>query len=253
MKETARMDTWKYYGITHRDAVFLNPMSERKFDELIGLLDLPPGGRALDIACGKAELLRRISRRYRASGVGVDISPYEVAAARKRNVEQGLDRRIEIVEGGGADYRGEPESFDLTTCIGASWVWQGLAGTLEALKALTKPGGLIAVGEPYRLKEPDPEYVETAGGFVANLVTHHENVKLGQAAELTYLYAIVSDQSDWDRYTGLNKRAAELYAAESPDDPDVPELLARVRKDAETYLRWGRDTVGWAVYLFRKP
>ena len=36
-----------------------------------------------------------------------------------------------------------------------------------------------------------------------------------------------------------------------PDDPDLPELLERVAKDKSVYLRWGRDTVGWAIYVFR--
>ena len=247
------MDTWKFFGITHRDAVFCNPMSEQKFDELISLLKLPPDARVLDIACGKAELLRRVCQRYGARGVGVDISPYEVADARRKNVERGLDRRIEIIESGGADYRAEPESFDLTMCIGASWVWKGFAGTLETLKLLTRPGGLIAVGEPFKLKEPEPEYIAAEPGFAANLVTHHDNYRMGLESGLTYLYAISSTPDDWDRYTGLNNRAAELYAVEHPEDLDVPELLERMRQATDNYLRWGRDTVGWAVYLFRKP
>lgn len=247
------MDTWKFFGITHRDAVFCNPMSGQKFDELIGLLKLPPDALVLDIACGKAELLRRVCQRYGARGVGVDISPYEVADARRKNVERGLGRRIEIVESGGADYRSEPESFDLTMCIGASWVWKGFAGTLEALKRITKPAGLIAVGEPFKLKQPEPEYIAAEGDFAANLVTHHDNYRMGLEAGLIYLYSISSAPDDWDRYTGLNNRAAELYAAEHPEDPDVPELLERMRQATDKYLRWGRDTVGWAVYLFRKP
>ncbi|MCH7679915.1 methyltransferase domain-containing protein [candidate division KSB1 bacterium] len=78
------MDTWKYNGITHRDHLVCNPTSEARLDELVGLLPLKPGARVLDIACGKAELLLRIAVHHGASGIGVDISPYEVGEARRR-------------------------------------------------------------------------------------------------------------------------------------------------------------------------
>ncbi|HOL16495.1 MAG TPA: hypothetical protein PLZ49_09975 [Bacillota bacterium] len=39
----------------------------------------------------------------------------------------------------------------------------------------------------------------------------------------------------------------------NPGDPDLPELMERVNRSRECYLRWGRDCLGWAAYLFRKP
>ncbi|MHC4101896.1 MAG: hypothetical protein ACYSW1_13565, partial [Planctomycetota bacterium] len=51
----------------------------------------------------------------------------------------------------------------------------------------------------------------------------------------------------------LQTLAAELYASEQPQDPDVPELLARRRESDSVYLQWGRDTLNWAIYLFKAP
>jgi hypothetical protein len=51
----------------------------------------------------------------------------------------------------------------------------------------------------------------------------------------------------------LQARAAENYALARPDDPDVPELLDRMRRGRDAYLRWGRETLGWSIYLFRVP
>ena len=31
----------------------------------------------------------------------------------------------------------------------------------------------------------------------------------------------------------------------------LAELVERVNKARAAYLRWGRDTLGWAIYLFR--
>ncbi len=247
------MDIWKYYAVTHADHLICNPTSEAKLDELVNLLSLQPGARILDIACGKAELLIRIVRSHGASGVGVDISPYETEVARNRVAEHGLEDRIKIVHMGGADYDAAPGSFDLAMCIGATWVWDGFIGTIEAFKKIVKPGGLIAIGEPYKMHEPSPEYVAIEPAFALNLSTHAENVETALNAGLTPLYAIASNLDDWDRYEGLQWRAAENYALEHPDDPDVPELLEKIRANRDVYLRYGRDTLNWAIYLFRTP
>jgi SAM-dependent methyltransferase len=77
------VDTWKFYGITHRYHVVCNPLSLAKVDEIVGLLDLPGDGRILDIACGKGELLVRIVERYGVFAVGVDLSPQFVHELRQ--------------------------------------------------------------------------------------------------------------------------------------------------------------------------
>jgi hypothetical protein len=90
-------------------------------------------------------------------------------------------------------------------------------------------------------------------GFERDLfATHHQNVVIGEEMGLSLLYTLVSNHDEWDQYEGLQWYAAERYAVSHPEDPDVPELLRRVREQKEEYLRWGRDTLGWAIYLFRK-
>jgi hypothetical protein len=69
--------------------------------------------------------------------------------------------------------------------------------------------------------------------------------------ELDLLHTIVSSNDDWDSYEGLQWYATAEYARTHPDDPDVPELIERVRKEKDAYLRLGRDTLGWAIYVFR--
>ena len=63
----------------------------------------------------------------------------------------------------------------------------------------------------------------------------------------------VSSRSDWDRYEGLQWHAADCFVRAQADDPDVSELMKRVTKQRDAYLKWGRDTLGWAIYTFRKP
>jgi SAM-dependent methyltransferase len=254
------MDTWKFYDITHRDHVVCNPTSVAKLDEIIGLLDLPAAPRILDIACGKGELLLRLGARYGSGpggggfrGVGVDISPFHIAELRAAAVRRAPDADLELLEMGGADYAAEPGSFDLAVCVGGSRIFGGHAGTLRALRDAARPGGQVLVGEPFWRAEPDPAYLASAGFRREEFGTHAGNVAAGAAEGLVPLLALVSNGDEWDRYETLQWRAAARYAAAHPDDPDVPELLSRVERSRHEYLTWGRDVLGWALYLFARP
>ena len=247
------MDMWKYYGITHTDHAVMNPMSLEKTRELVELLRLPDGGRILDVACGKAELLCLVAERYGVTGTGVELSPFTIEEARKNVHARGLARRIELLHMDGSEYEPDrPESLDLASCVGGSWIFGTHRGTLEALARMTRPGGLVLVGEPFWRREADPEYLELTGTSGDLCGSHQGNVRAGIDLDLSFLYSMVSSEDDWDRYEGLQWQAAERYAAEHPDDPDVGALLAASRTGRDAYLGWGRDCLGWALYLFRK-
>ena len=128
----------------------------------------------------------------------------------------------------------------MASCVGGSWVYQGHRGTLEALSAMVKPGGLVLAGEPFWKIAPDPEYLRLTEQHAESYGSHASNVQTGVDLGLTFLYTIVSADDDWDRYEGLQSQAAE-------------PLLATMRKNRDAYLRWGRDCLGWALYLFTKP
>jgi len=119
---------------------------------------------------------------------------------------------------------------------------------------MTKPEGTIIIGEPYWHKTPDPEYLKADNMKKETYAdSHHDNVKTAEALGLTCVYTVVSTQQDFDHYETLTWMAIIDYAQANPTDPDTPELLARLKKEKEIYLRWGRDTMGWALYVFRIP
>ena len=248
------MDMWKYFGITHIDHTVMNPMSLAKTGELIDRLHLPDSGRVLDVACGKAEFLCLVAEQYEVAGTGLDLSPITIEEARRNVAARGLKERIELLHLDGAKYElGKEVMLDLASCIGASWIYNGHKGTLEALGRMVQPGGLVLVGEPFWRTEPDPDYLKLTGQTANLCGTHMSNVQTGVDLGLSLLFTVVSNEDDWDRYEGLQWQAAERYAAAHPDDPDVEQLLQTSNKSRDAYLRWGRDCLGWAMYLFRQP
>lgn len=253
------MDTWKFFDITHRDHVVCNPVTVTKLDELIGYLDLPAPARVLDIACGKGELLLRVGERWAApagSGlhaVAVDLSPFCIADLRAAAAARLPEADVEMLLMDGAAYRAEPASFDLACCLGASWTFGGHPATLRYLAAAVRPGGLVLVGEPFWRAAPDPEYLAANGLSREDFGSHAGNVEAAVEEGLIPLLALVSSGDEWDRYESLQWRAAARWATANQDDSDVPEVIGRVERERRAYLRWGRECLGWALYLFERP
>ncbi len=246
------MDTWKFFDITHREHVVCNPSSEEKLARLVGLLRLPADARVVDIACGKGEFLIRLAEAYGIRGIGIDISPFHIADAQKQLKMRVPGAEVAFREMNGSDFRpDEPRSLALASCIGASWVFGGHAATLEALSGMARPGGWVVVGEPYWRQGPSEDYLAASGLTRDAFGTHSGNAEAGELRGLDLVHTFVSNEDDWDKYEGLQWYAAAEHARSHPDDPDLRELLERVAKEKALYLRWGRDTLGWAIYAFR--
>jgi len=247
------MDMWKFYDITHREHVICNPTSGEKLGQLVELLRLPAGARVVDIACGKGEFLIRLDEAHGVDGLGIDLSPFFVAEARKRLQVRAPGAEIAFREMDGAEFEPEePHRFAMASCLGGSWIYEGHDGTLEALTRMVGPGGWVVTGEPYWRQEPSEEYLAAAGLPREAFGTHLGNVEAGEERGLDLVHTLVSNGDDWDRYLGLQWSASVEHARSHPEDPDLPEILRRVDDEKAAYLRWGRDTLGWAIYVFRR-
>jgi len=247
------MDMLKFFDITHREHIVCNPTSIEKLEQLVTLVRLKRHAHVLEIATGKGEFIIRLAERYGIEGVGVDLSPYCIADAKRKHQKRAPDARLIFLEKDGADFQPEkPESFDLVACIGASWIYGGHRGTLKALEGMAAQKSWIVVGEPYWRHEPERECLEAIGQERYSFGTHSENAEAGKEFGLEVAYTLVSSQDDWDRYEGLQWYAAEEWASGHAGDSDVEEVLKRVREGKAAYLRWGRETLGWAIYVFKK-
>ena len=244
------MDRARFSNIAHADHVFANPLGEEKIERLLALMALRPGASVLDVGCGNAELLRRLAERYSARGVGVDPNADALAEGRRRMEGQPFTDQIELIAARAEDYAPD-RVFDAALSIGASHAYGGFAPTLRALRALVRPGGHILIGEGYWKQPPEQGYLRLLDAEPDELTSHMENVERAQNLGLTFLYAAVSSDDDWDHYEGLYCRAAERYVAAHPDDPESDEYRAYIRRWYAGYLRWGRATLGFGLYLLR--
>src|SRR5437899_2465746 len=123
----------RHHEIAEAGHRILNPYTEEKLMLLGEVCRLQEGARQLDLACGKGEMLSRWAQRFGIGGVGVDVSEVFLGAAGERAVELGVSERVSFERGDAGAYRAEKGAFDVVSCIGATWVGGGLAGTVELL------------------------------------------------------------------------------------------------------------------------
>ncbi|HEX2620202.1 MAG TPA: class I SAM-dependent methyltransferase, partial [Phototrophicaceae bacterium] len=147
----------RFHEIAEANHRIQNPLSEEKL-ALVGEICRPKEGmRQLDLACGKGEMLSQWAQKFGIRGVGVDISEVFIEAAKARAFDLEISDQVNFVVDDAADYPQEYHSFDIVSCIGATWIGSGLEGTLNLMKvALKEKDGLLLVGEPYWHELPPP-------------------------------------------------------------------------------------------------
>jgi hypothetical protein len=240
-----------YFGVIEQRHELQNPTSRDKILLLGERLGLSRASHVLDVASGKAGPASLLAEAYGCRVTCVERAEEFHHAAQDRVRRAGLEDRIDLIL---ADARGHPfeaERYDAALCLGASFVWDGLSGTLDTLMAAVRPSGFVAVGEPYWRTwplpegfEPDPdEAFEPLPATVDRFV----------AAGLAPVTMIDASLDDWDRYETLHWLAAEEWLREHPDDPDATEIRVRSERNRDRYLRWERDLLGWAIFVGRKP
>lgn len=247
------MNHHKYAAVAHRDHDYCNPLSAAKFERLLDLLPLEATSRVLDLGCGRAELPLRIIERFGSTVIALDHSPYMLDAARERAEWTGALGRLHLDDTDIRDFRADPETFHLSVMLDAGGIAGGMAGICRQLRAWTRSGGYVLVGIGYWKRRPPGELVALLGGRERELLDHPGNVQAGIDAGLVPMHAVTATEDEWDEYEWKFCRSVERHAREQPDDPDVPAMLDRARRWRDAYLKWGREALGFAAYLFYRP
>jgi SAM-dependent methyltransferase len=241
----------RYYVVAERDHELQNPTSEEKLLLLGERLRLGSGSRVLDVASGRGGPAVLLAQRFGCSVRGIEIAPEFHAVAVEHAEAAGVGDRVTSELADASQVELSAEAYDVALCLGASFVWGGLAGTLDALGPAVQPGGHVVVGEPYWRKLPLPEdYAERGDPWT----TLEGTVQVFEASGLRVVTVIASSEDDWDRYETLHWRAVEEWLAASPGDPDAAEVRAMHERWKRTYLRHGREYLGWAIFVgWKRP
>ncbi|MGW7519110.1 SAM-dependent methyltransferase [Streptomyces sp. NPDC054796] len=242
----------RHHEIAEAGHRILNPFTDEKLALLAEAVGPREGQRHLDLACGKGELLARWARDHGTGGVGVDVSKVFLEAARARAQELGVADRLEFERGDAGAYEAGPGAYDLVSCLGATWIGGGLAGTLDLLRRALRPGGTVLVGDVFWRAEPSEEACEALGlerDDYASLAGTNERF---EAAGLELTGMVLADEESWDRYVATQWRTITDWLRAHPGHPDAPDMRDFLRQSRDSHLAYGRDLLGWGVFVLRE-
>jgi SAM-dependent methyltransferase len=224
-------DWWAYhYRVVHRGQI---PGIAQWDDDLVELivhvLELRPGDRVLDLACGSGDHARRLARRG-LDVAGVDISPSLIAHCREQTLRVlastplrgGLDEtlRVSFEVGDMRELAAEAE-FDAVVMLSGSFGFFDDAANRDVLARIAralKPGGrvLIDVHDPARMVVRPPRRTWSAyGGGYGLRTTWWEPETCTYAGEFAFIDA-----------DGVLNTAAELERIRVYSLPEWRDLLA---------------------------
>lgn len=218
----------------------MNPMQPDKFRTLGKRIRLTEGQRVLDVGAGRCGPALILAREFGCHITAVE--PYFVNEARERVAEAGLENLFEFVRSAGADFEIEPEAYDVAMCIGATWAWGDLGGTLRALAPAVRPGGHVACGEVYfepgqASKDADPR------------TTLAEVLDTFESRGLSVVTLIRSTSDDFDTYHSVQATSLLDWLEANPDHPGADEVRRWRREAVE---RCALKPFGWALVAGRK-
>lgn len=246
------MDRNKFSAIAHKNHAFYNPVNPTKIDKVIELLFLTTHDKIIDIGAGKGEILLRIIENYSSNCIAIEQYGDFVEQLKVNAKNRGVLNNIEVIkQDANLVIKKLNQEFNVGICIGSSHALGGYPKTIESLTNIVVKGGYIVLGEIYWRKKPDTEYLKFFGGDEKDVLSHSENIFKAQEYGLIPLWSSVSNEDDWDAYEWLYSKSIEDYCYNNPEDPDCSEMLERIRSWREMYLKWGRETLGFGIYLFR--
>lgn len=242
-----RSDIDHYQGLVH-----WGPYDEPLLAPLLDRFDLAEDDKALDVGCGHGALLLTLAKRFGVKTTGVDRSEAALQRARAQFAETGLSQSATWLQTDADELRFDDGAFDVAAWMGGPFVGGSHASTVATLARWLRPGGYLLLGQGYWIDTPPKDYLDATGLPLDALTTEAEMLEPVLAAGLRVLTSAVSSRAVWDHFEGTILRNHEAYAAAHPDDPDVQKMIAGKRQWDDAQQRWGRDVMGFSVYVLQK-
>ena len=124
-------------------------------DRFLGLLELSPGKRLLDVACGSGGPALRIATKTGCSVVGIDMHEDAGSTANSLAAHDGLSDRAEFRVANAAEPLAFTDAFfDAITCIDAINHLPDRPRVLSDWARLLKPGGRLLFTDPITVTGP---------------------------------------------------------------------------------------------------
>ncbi|MBP2133340.1 SAM-dependent methyltransferase [Methanomicrobium sp. W14] len=229
----------------------MNPLSPEKAVYIGEIAGMSEGMSVIDFGCGNGTLLGMWGETFGISGTGIDIREDACRNACNAIEELGLSDKISIFFADASDYeKEEGELYDFAVALGASQIWGGIEETLTVLSGFIKDTGSIIIGDRYWKKDTvAPEFCRQW----QEIMTEYEILQIIRGKGFDLKSVVRADDNDWDVYeSGIWRNCIDwLMGCKDKSSPDYEEILSYFRRVQEEYLAYGREYIGWAMYLIK--
>lgn len=155
---------WKVIGTFPEiyEQVFVPATMRAWANYLVNLVELKPGTRILDVACGTGVVTHQIAEHGGKTGqiVGYDINPEMLAIAQAKQSNTSIEWQL----GDASRLPFQDESFDIVTCQFGLMFFEDRATNLREMYRVLAPGGQLAI-LVWGAIEHNPGFLAVAEGF----------------------------------------------------------------------------------------
>ncbi len=229
------------------DLAIMNPTSPERVLAAARAAGLSADDLLLDLGCGNGTVLALLAGTSGCRGLGIESRPAAAAAAEELVRARGLEDRVEVRCGDATSLEGLPDGISVVLCLGSASAFGGIEDAVEALRDRLRPDGRAILGERYwRTERVPPEF---ARGF-ADCVTEYELLTIVREHGFALTGIVRSTEAEFDAYEAAIWAGCRAALARDPEDLEVRTYLERIQAE---YLGYGREYVGWAMYVLSGP
>jgi len=218
-------------------------MNQQVIEAMVRKMAITPKDNLVEIGCGHGALLEHISVGYDCKGIGIDIDEIGIKIAQK-NLEA-INSRILLKCQRYSPDLFEEGTFTHAACIGSSGAFgegkKAFPAALCEIQKLLTDGGIALFGELYWKSKPPLAYQKATGIEEKSIINFGELLKAIEKRKFQLLSLVRASEQDWDMF-----ESNHLYNRVKAGK----EMLAR--KWFDSYLKWGRNCMGFALFLVRK-
>ena len=247
-------DATLYTTVGHHGMAICNPLSSAQLDTLVAHVAPTLSGacHVVDVGCGKGELLIRLAARTGCRALGLEPNPV-FAGEMRASAAARAPGRVDVIQGTAEEVPLAEEAYETSAVVGANHAFGGTLPTIRALRRATRPGGHVILGDGYWRRRPGDAELAALGMPSGELPTLAALTDLLVREGLSPVEVAVAGVAEWDAYEGRHQHNLEAYARDHPDDAQARRLWARRVAWQAAYLAAGRDVLGFALILARRP